>query len=165
MKPPTITPEQVRTLTRCAEFVVPESYRDSNGHMNMRWYSALFDEAGDAFHAQVGFTPEYHRVHRTGGFDLEHHIHFLREVLTGDRVTIYLRVIGRSAKRVHYMLFMVDDSRNTLAALFECVNAFADMRVRKTAPYPAEIAAAIDRLLSTHTALPWPAPVCGVMKA
>ncbi|HTX54125.1 MAG TPA: thioesterase family protein [Candidatus Baltobacteraceae bacterium] len=165
MKPPNISPNQIRPLTPCGEVVVPESYRDSNGHMNMRWYSALFDQAGDTFFEQVGLTPAYHRQRGTGGFDLEHHIHFLREVLPGDRLTFYLRVIGRSAKRLHYCLFMVNETRSTLAASFECVNAFADLTVRKTAPYPGEVAARLDALLLAHAALPWAPPICGVMKA
>ncbi len=166
MKPPSISLDQVRMLApACMDVVVPEAYRDLNGHMNMRWYSALFDEAGDVMHERMGLTPAYHQAHGTGGFDLEQHIHFLREVLPGDRLTFYLRVVGRSAKRVHYLLFMVNDSRGTLAAIFECVNAFGDLTVRKTAPFPPEIAARIDAALTAHTALDWPPPVCGVMKA
>ena len=80
-------------------------------------------------------------------------------------VAIYLRVVGRSAKRVHYLMFMVNETRDTLAAIFECVNAFADLTARKTAPYPPEIAAAIDMQRTEHQALAWPAPVCGVMGA
>jgi acyl-CoA thioester hydrolase len=166
MKPPLITVEQVRRLApACLDLVVPEAYRDTNGHMNMRWYSALFDQAGDVFHERVGLTPAYHRQHGTGGFDLEHHLHFLHEVLPGDRLQIFLRVVARSAKRAHYLLFMVNETRSRLAALFECVNAFADLTVRKTAPYPPDIAARIDGLLAAHEALEWPPPVCGVMKA
>ncbi len=166
MKPPALSLDQVHMLEpACLDFVVPESYRDTNGHMNMRWYSALFDQAGDVFHEQVGLTPEYHREHATGGFDLEHHLHFLHEVVPGDRLKFYLRVVARSAKRVHYLLFMVNESRSRLAAIFECVNAFADLRVRKTAPYPSEIAARLDALLAAHEALDWPPPICGVMKA
>jgi acyl-CoA thioester hydrolase len=76
---------------------------------------------------------------------------------------VYIRVLGRSAKRVHYMMFMVNLTRGTLAATFECVNSFADLKLRRTAPYPPEIAARIDVLLTDHRALNWDAPVCGVM--
>ena len=30
----------------CLRMTVPEAYRDENGHMNVRWYAAIFDEAG-----------------------------------------------------------------------------------------------------------------------
>ncbi len=76
-----------------------------------------------------------------------------------------MRVLGRSAKRIHYMMFMVNETRGTLASTFECVNSFADLTVRRTALYPPEIAAKIDALLAQHQALHWDAPVCGVMGA
>jgi hypothetical protein len=44
--------------------------------MNMRWYVAIFDDAGDELHERVGLTPEFHRAHQTGTVDLEHHTHF-----------------------------------------------------------------------------------------
>lgn len=144
--------------------VVPPEYQDENGHMNVRGYMAIFDDAGYPFVASLGLTPEYHQQHDTGGFDLEHHLHYLNEVHIGDEVAIYIRVLGRSAKRVHYMMFMVNQTRGTLAATFECVNSFADISQRRTAPYPPEIASRIDALLVDHRALNWDAPVCGVMK-
>jgi hypothetical protein len=63
------------------------------------------------------------------------------------------------------MMFMINESRGKLSAIFECINSFADLKVRKTAPYPAEIADQIDSLLRTHRELKWDAPVCGVMSA
>jgi len=115
---------------------VPEEYRDENGHMNMRWYLAIFDDAGDVLHDRIGLTREYHSQHGTGTFDLEHHVHFLSEVNPGEEVAVYMRFVARSAKRLHYLMFMVNETRGKLAAIFECMNAFADLRVRKTAPFP-----------------------------
>src|SRR5215207_1952786 len=165
MKPPAIPLEDIRALPLVYRMTIPDEYRDENGHMNMRWYLHLYDEAGYPLFEQFGLTPEYHTQHQTGGFDLEHHIHYLREIYTGDTVEIYARVIARSAKRVHYVLFMVNVTQNTLASTFECVNSFADMTTRRTAPYPDDIARRIDKLLGQHTALDWDAPVCGVMSA
>ncbi len=164
MKPPAIPLEKVTALPAIYRAVVPPEYQDENGHMNVRGYMAIFDDAGYPFVASLGLTPEYHQQHDTGGFDLEHHLHYLNEVHIGDEVAIYIRVLGRSAKRVHYMMFMVNQTRGTLAATFECVNSFADISQRRTAPYPPEIASRIDALLADHRALNWDAPVCGVMK-
>jgi len=52
---------------------------------------------------------------------------------------------------------MVNETRGTLASLFECVNSFADLTVRRTAPYPEDIAARIGASQSSA--------VCGVMGA
>jgi len=165
MKPPSIALEKITALPPIYQLTIPETYRDENGHMNMRWYLAIFDDAGYPFVEQFGLTQTYHQQHRTGGFDLEHHIHYLNEVEPGDHVVIYARLVGRSAKRIHYLLFMVNRTRGKLASIFECVNSFADLSVRKTAPYPPDIAGAIDSLLARDQALDWPAPVCGVMGA
>ena len=101
----------------------------------------------------------------TGGYDLEHHLHYLSEVMVGDTIAVYTRLLDRSAKRIHYMMFMVNETRGALAAIFECVNSFADLTLRRTAPYPDEISRQIDTLLAQHARLGWAAPECGVMHA
>jgi acyl-CoA thioester hydrolase len=149
----------------CLRMVVPDAYRDRNGHTNMRWYLAIFDDAGDTLQVRLGLTPEYHHDHITGTFDLEHHLHYLNEVLPGDRVAVYARLIALSAKRLHYLMFMVNETRATVAATLECMTAFVDLKVRRTAVFPTEIAATIDKVVAAHAALGWDAPLCGAMRA
>jgi acyl-CoA thioester hydrolase len=163
VKPPAIPLDQITALTHIYRTEIPPEFEDENGHMNIRWYLAVFDDAGYPFAAGLGLSPAYHEQHGTGGFDLEHHIHYLNEVLVGDTVAVYVRLLDRSAKRIHYMMFMVNETRGTLASTFECVNSFADLTVRRTAPYPDEIAGRIDAQLSKDAALGWDAPVSGVM--
>jgi acyl-CoA thioester hydrolase len=165
MKPPSIPLDHITALMPVYRITIPDDYRDRNGHMNMRWYLHIYDDAGDIMVEQLGLSPDYHAEHSTGGFDLEHHIHYLKEVHAGDSVVVYARLIARSAKRLHYMLFMVNETRETLASIFECVNSFADLKERRTAPYPEDIAAKIDAVLVKHQTLPWDAPICGVMGA
>ncbi len=165
MKPPQIPLDAVTALEPLYEVTIPANYLDENGHMNMRWYLAIFDDAGYPLVATFGLTADYHQQHGTGGFDLEHHLHYLNEVAIGDVVRIYARLVGRSAKRIHYLMFMVNVTQDKLAAIFECVNSFADLSVRRTAPYPPEISTRIDALLAQHQALTWDAPTCGVMGA
>jgi acyl-CoA thioester hydrolase len=165
VKPSAIPLDSITALPPIYRAVIPPEFEDENGHMNVRWYLAVFDDAGYPFAASLGLTPDYHAQHNTGGFDLEHHVHYLSEVLTGDRVVVYVRLLDRTAKRIHYMMFMVNETRGTLAALFECVNSFADLSVRRTAPYPDAVSQRIDALLAEHRALGWDAPVCGVMHA
>ena len=165
MKPPAIPLDFITALPPIYRAVIPDSFLDANGHMNMRYYLHLFDDAGDIYVAQFGLTPEFHRMHTTGGFDLEHHIHYLREVRVGDSVTLYGRLVGASPKRIHYLLFMMNETNQTLAAIFECVNSFADLSVRRTAPYPPEIYAVIQQRLAEDISLEWLAPLSGVMSA
>jgi acyl-CoA thioester hydrolase len=142
---------------------VPAGWADSNGHVNMRWYVVLFDDAGDDLHARIGLTPDFHRENGTGTVDLEHHTNFLREILPGESVAVYTRLVARSAKRVHYLMFLVNETQGNLAAIFECINALLDTTARRTAPYPAEILAKIDAWIEKDRALDWLPPVSGAM--
>jgi acyl-CoA thioester hydrolase len=165
MKPPAVAVESIVALQPPSlHLVVPPAWADSNGHMNMRWYVALFDDAGDELHERMGLTPEFHRLHHSGTVDLEHHTHFLSEVMPGDAVVVYARLVARSAKRVHYLMFLVNESNGKLSAIFECMNAFADLTVRRTAPFPPEIAAKIDAWLARDRNLDWAPPVSGAMQ-
>jgi acyl-CoA thioester hydrolase len=165
VKPAALPLDVITALTRLYRLTVPVEFLDENGHMNMRYYLHIFDEAGYPLVAQFGLTPDYHQQHQTGGFDLEHHLHYLREVRAGDVVVVYARLVGRSAKRIHYLMFLVNETQGVLSAIFECVNSFADMATRRTAAYPPEIAAKIDAIVAEHQALAWAAPICGVMSA
>ena len=166
MKPPHIALEKITALQPvCLRATIPEAYCDSNGHMNVRWYLALFDDASDRLHEWMGLTPQYHPAHHTGTMDLEHHIHYLNEVMPGEVVTVYVRFVGSSSKRFHYLMFLVDVTRGKLAATLECINAFADLGKRKTAPFPAGAAARIAAGLAVHAGLDWVAPVGGAMQA
>jgi acyl-CoA thioester hydrolase len=59
----------------------------------------------------------------------------------------------------------VNETKGKLAAIFECMNAFADLSIRKTAPFPPEIAARIDVWIENDSRLDWAAPVSGPMSA
>lgn len=165
MRPTLPSLEQVQQLPLVYRVIIPDHYRDKMGHMNMRYYLEVYDDAGDALFESFGLTPTFYKERGSGGFDLEHHIHYLNEVHIGDEVTIYARLLDRSAKRLHYMLFMVNESRRLLASIFECVNSYADLTVRRTAPYPEAIATTLDGILREHQQLGWSAPVSGVMSS
>ena len=149
----------------CLRATVPDSYRDSNGHMNVRWYIALFDEAGDTLHDWMGLTQAYHAAQGTGTFDLEYHVNFIAEVLPGEDVVVYIRLVAYSAKRLHYVMFLVNATRGKLAATLECINSFADLRHRRTAPWPPEVAAKLAEAVKADSRLDWPPPLSGTMQA
>jgi len=166
MKPPKIPLEKITELgPPCLRTTVPESYRDSNGHMNVRWYVAIFDDASDVLHDDMGLTQDYHRAHGSGTFDLEHHIQYLAEVLPGEQVAVYVRYIAGSEKRLHYVMFLVNETRGKLAATLECLNAFADLTIRRTAPWPAQAAAKIAEGVGISEKLDWDAPISGAIQS
>ena len=163
MRPPAISLDQLAPLPVVYRAVIPPAYEDRNGHMNVRWYLALYDEAGDAMYPMFGLTAVYFAASDMGGFDLEHHLWYAAEVHIGDAIAIRARILERSSKLMHYLMFMVNETRGVLSSIFECVHAHADLSVRRTAPFPAPVAARIDALIAAHRALAWPAPISGTM--
>lgn len=164
MRPDPIPLAALESLPLVYRVVVPEAFRDMNEHMNVRGYLALYDDAGIPLFAQLGLDEAYFHAAQATTFDLEHHIHYLSEVNIGDTVQFRARLAGRSAKRLHYLLFMVNETRGALASIIEIMNTHVDRRTRRTAPYPDSIAARIDAMLAVHARLDWPAPVCGAMQ-
>jgi acyl-CoA thioester hydrolase len=144
---------------------IPESYLDEMGHMNVMWYTHLFSGATEGLFKLVGLNAAYMEANQAGTFALQQHTRFLREVRVGQRVTLRTRMLGRTSKRFHFIHFMVNEDMRVLAATGESVGAHVDLRVRRMSPMPAAIAAAFDRLIEEHSALPWTAPVCGAMRA
>jgi acyl-CoA thioester hydrolase len=163
MQLPTISLEQLASLPEIYRIVIPLEYEDRNRHMNIRWYLVIYDEAGDAMYPMIGLTEEYFAASGMGGFDLEHHIWYRSEVRVGDTVAIRLRMLARTAKLCHYLMFMTNETRGNLSSLFECLHAHADLKTRRTAAFPPETAAKVDALIETQRTLAWAAPVSGAI--
>ena len=152
---------------------LPQTYRaevlpawlDEMGHMNVMWYTHLFSQGVHGFFKLFGFTPEYMAANLAGTFALELHVRYASEVRLGEKVALYSRALDRSAKRLHYMQFLVNEDRGVLSATGELVSAHVDLQIRRQSPLPESITGPFDKLLAEHRALAWEAPVCGVMRA
>jgi acyl-CoA thioester hydrolase len=161
--PITINNVELKTLPVTYRDVILDDYIDLMGHMNVMWYTHLFTKATGVLFQQVGLNREYFHAHQAGTFALKQSFTYLVELKEGEEVTIRTRVLGRSAKKLHVMHIMTKGEPEVPAAICEFLAAHIDMKVRRTAPFPPDIAAAIDRLVKEHAALAWPAPVSGAM--
>jgi acyl-CoA thioester hydrolase len=158
-----ITPQQLELLPLFHRTRITNEYLDAMGHMNIRWYMAIFDDAAWKFFASFGMNEAYFQTERGGGFALQQFVQYLAEVREGETVAVRTRILGRSAKRVHFMHFMQNESTGHLACTLEVLGAHADMVTRRITPYPTRIARQIDAILLAHEQLNWDAPVCGVI--
>ena len=143
---------------------IPEAYLDVMGHMNIQHYMSLFDKAAWKFFASFGMDDHYYQTTTGGAFALEQHICYLAEVKVGETVGIYTRINGRTAKRIHFVHFMVNETTHKLAATLETLTSHANTTTRRTSPFPAAIAEAIDAILAEHQQLAWEIPLCGVIR-
>ncbi len=129
---------------------IPESYLDEMGHMNVMWYTYLFGQATDGLFNQIGLTEQYFTSNQAGSFALEQRFRYLAEVRVGQSVAIRSRVLGHSTKLLHAMHIMTKDDDEVIAATGEFIGAHIDMRVRRTAPFPAHILQSLDQLQTEH---------------
>ena len=143
---------------------ITESYLDDYKHMNVMWYTHLFSCALDDIFQRVGLTQEYFEANHAGTFALEGHVRYINEVRVGQQVSVRTRAVGRSDRRFHFLHFMTNDDTGKLSATLEAIGTHVDLRIRRSAPFPAQVATEFDRLLAEHSQLPWAAPVCGAMK-
>lgn len=154
---------QMLPITHRAD--IPESYMDVMGHMNIMWYTHLFAHGMGGVFKLIGMERDYFAANQAGCFALKQFVCYLAEIRAGEQVTLRTRLLGRSAKRMHLMHFIVKDSAEVLASTAEIVAAHVDMRTRRTSPFPQFLAEAIDRLVAQNAALGWEAPISGVMQA
>ncbi len=135
------------------------------GHMNVMWYTHLFGRGVLEFFKTVGLTQEYFSGNNAGSFVLEQHIRYLAEVRVGENVSIRVRALGRSEKKLHFMVVLVKEEVHVIAATSEIITAHIDMSRRRTSPIPDPIATAFDAVLGLHSELSWSAPVNGFTHA
>jgi len=161
---PTIDIENVRQLPALHSEVIPGDYIDNLGHMNMNRYYDVIARGAWLMLQKFGYGEHAREELHAGSFVLMHVMRYLREVLEGETVTVYGRVIGRTEKKVHVMYFVVNDTRENVAATQESLNIHADLAKRASAPLTEDIAKNIDALIAQHSALAWACPVSGAIE-
>ena len=144
--------------------LIPSDYQDLMGHMNIRWYFDLFARSGRRFFSAHGLDEDYFRGGNFGVFTLKQFIQYFAEVRVGQTVAVHTRLLGRSEKRFHFIHFMINETTTQLAATFEALITHADLKIRRSAPMPAQVAQRFDVTLAKDETLDWEAPVCGAMR-
>jgi acyl-CoA thioester hydrolase len=145
------------------ETIRPE-WIDHNGHMNVAYYTLVFDHAVDAFFDYCGVGAAYRD--RDGGstFAVEQHITYNREVLEGDEVRCETRLLGFDEKRLHYYHEMYHVADGYLAATTEFLSLHVDLSTRRVAPMPETVLDRLADILKSHEALPVPESVGRIIK-
>lgn len=144
--------------------IIPPTYLDEMGHMNVMWYTHLFSEATGGLFDLVGMTREYFEGNHAGSFALEAHVRYLLEVHAGHSVTVYSRLLDRTSKRMHFIHFLIRDDCDKLSATGEFVGTHIDMSTRRSSPFPENVIRLLDQMVNDHRQLDWAPPLCGTMK-
>jgi len=134
---------------------VRSEWIDHNGHLNMAYYSVLFDHGVDDAWAQFGLGVDYVKSRGMTTFAAEFHIRYVRELHEGDQVTSTFQIIEHDAKRIHsYQELWHTDG--WLAATGETLHLSIDQTGPKVAPFPDDIQARIAAMAAEHATLPRP---------
>ena len=130
---------------------------DYNGHMNVVHYRAAFDLSTDGLFAHLGLAPDVYNV-RTGAtlMVVEEHTRYHAELAEGERYRILARLVGHSAKKLHYLLVMEHLERRVVAATHEELALHVDLAARRSSPLPPEAVAAAEALEAAQAHLPPP---------
>jgi acyl-CoA thioester hydrolase len=138
---------------------VEPQWADYNGHLNLAYYHVIFDRAGDEAFSALGLGPDYIKTRNCSFFTVEAHVSYLREMAIGESVRVETQILDHDAKRVHYVQLMYHAGEGWLSAVSELMIIHMDMAIRRTAPFPADIAARIAEAAAAHRGLPVPAQV------
>jgi acyl-CoA thioester hydrolase len=135
--------------------VKPE-WIDHNGHMNLAYYTVLFDYATDRMFDVLDLGLAYRRRTDLGTFVSETHNRYERELLVGDKVSVAIQILLADDKRLHlaHEMYRLDDGER--AATQELLFLHVDLKRRRVTPFPPELRARVDAAAAAHAALPRP---------
>ncbi len=134
---------------------VEEAWIDFNGHMNMGYYTVLFDRCADEAFAEMGFGPDYVAARNLTTFSAEFHIRYLREVKLGDRVRSTFYLLDQDEKRFHSFQELYHKD-GWLAATGEGLTLHVDLGGPRVTPMPEDVRSRVKAMAQAHAALPRP---------
>jgi acyl-CoA thioester hydrolase len=135
--------------------VVPE-WIDANDHMNLAYYTVLFDYATDALFDAIGIGRQYKDRTNHGTFVVETHNLYERELLLGDRVRISTQILATDSKRLYlaHEMFMIANEQR--AATQELLYLHVDLGARRVVPFPNGVRQRVAAAAAAHAHLPRP---------
>ena len=143
------------TPFRSSLLEIEPGWIDYNGHLNMAYYSVLFDRAVDDLWEQLGFGPQYRANTNHTTFSGEFHIRYLKEVKLGDKLYSTIRIIDHDEKRFHTFQELYHQD-GWLSATGEGLTLHVNLDGPKVAPMPEAIQARLRALAEAHAGLPLP---------
>jgi acyl-CoA thioesterase FadM len=146
--------EQLVGLPAYVEQPVPMPFEDINGHLNVRHYLGIASEGLDESLVSCGIPFNWPMLGHAC-FSAEHHCTYLHELRTGDRMSSRVRLLGRSERAAHALVYLLDDTHQRLSYVMEEIFLHIDMETRLTAPWPEDVAEALDRRVAEHAELPF----------
>ena len=134
---------------------IEPAWIDYNNHLNMGYYTVLFDRGVDQIYEQLGFGTDYIATRNMTTFAAEFHIRYLRDLKLGDRVRVAFYLIDHDEKRLHTFQEMYHED-GWLAATGEGLTLHVDLSGPRVAPMHDDVRARVEALARRHAELPRP---------
>jgi acyl-CoA thioester hydrolase len=157
------TYEQLAGLPAYAEQPVPIAFEDNNGQLNVRHYLGIGSEGLDESLVDLGIAHNWPIKAGLACLAAEHHVTYLHELRTGDRMSVRVRLLGRSERALHALVYVLDDTHARVATVFEEIGLCVRLDPRGSEPWPAEVATNLDARIAEHAALGWPPSPVGCL--
>jgi acyl-CoA thioester hydrolase len=148
--------DEVLVLPAAPTLTVPAEFGDGNGHLNVRHYLGIFDDAEWALFDEFGAGNDASAAGTGGMFALEQHLTYRREVLVGEEVAVHLRLLARSEKLIHFVSYLANHTRHEVAASMEALEAYVTYGTRRTSAFSPTAVQVLDRWISEQAGLPAP---------
>lgn len=143
---------------------VISDWTDYNGHMNVAYYTLIFNLATDVFYPLVGLGEPYKEKTGNSTFALEAHTCYQREGSLGDVVEVTTQLLGFDEKRLHFFNTMRHAEEGYQMATIELLSIHVDLSKPKVIPLPDEPMRLLAGMMESHGELPIPPEVGSVMK-
>lgn len=140
----------------CYRGEVLPAWIDLNGHMNLAYYTVLFDYATDLLFETIGIGRDYKRATNYGTFVVETHNLYECELLTGERVRIVSQIVGADDKRLHLAHEMFRLTTGERSAMQELMFLSIDLAKRRVVPFLPEALQQVAAAAVAHAGLPRP---------
>lgn len=119
-------------MTETLRTYVQPWHCDEMGHMNVRHYLGMFDDAAFVLIAMIG-----HRTDdRFGWADVQHTIRYMDEARSGTAIVVRSELVKMGTKSMTVLHRMFDATGGEALAEAETVTVYFDMQQRKAAPIP-----------------------------
>ena len=117
---------------------ISESWIDYNNHVNMGYYSVIFDLAADMVFKRFGFGADYIAERNQTTFCAEYHVRYLRELKFGDKVRSSFWIVDHDEKRFHTFQELYHED-GWKSATGEGLTLHVDLSGPKVTPMPEDV--------------------------
>ncbi|MEI7556220.1 thioesterase family protein [Candidatus Chlorohelix sp.] len=156
--------EVALNLPRTHELLIPENFIDSNGHMNVMYYTGVGNMGIKPFFKLIGIPDDKIASGERGFFALKQVISYLNELRLGEHVALHTGLVNYDRKRIHLIHHIVNLTRKRVACIDERVAMYMDLKVRRSTEFEPETLEKLKGTLANFNALNWQPQVSGAIQ-